>query len=157
MSRGAVKHVVVLPDGVRRKVPDPPAAPTKPAGPLPATHPGAPSGPTRPAPLGRVCGARSGDKGCDANIGLWARDATGYAWLSEYLTVERVRELLGPEVADLKIDRFNLPNLRAINVVVHGLLGDGVASCTRPDPQAKGLGEYLRSRVVDIPEALLGG
>ena len=58
---------------------------------------------------------------------------------------ERLRELLGPEVADLKIDRFDLPNLRAINVVVHGLLGDGVASCTRPDPQAKGLGEYLRS------------
>ena len=70
---------------------------------------------------------------------------------------ERLRELLGPEVADLKIDRFDLPNLRAINVVVHGLLGDGVASCTCPDPQAKGLGEYLRSGVVDIPEALLGG
>ena len=156
VPRGAVEHAVVLPDGVRRKVPDPPTAPAVVVDPLPATHPDAPSGPTRPVPLGRVCGARSGDKGGDANIGLWARDDRGYAWLSEYLTVERLRELLGPEVADLKIDRFELPNLRAINVVVHGLLGDGVASCTRPDPQAKGLGEYLRSRVVDIPEALLG-
>ncbi|CQD23960.1 hypothetical protein BN1232_05972 [Mycobacterium lentiflavum] len=157
VSRGVLEHVVVLPGGGRRKVPDPPTAPAAAIAPLPVPHTGVPSGPARPVPLGRVCGARSGDKGGDANIGLWARDSNGYAWLSEYLTVERVRELLGPEVADLKIDRFDLPNLRAINVVVHGLLGDGVASCTRPDPQAKGLGEYLRSRVVDIPEALLGG
>jgi hypothetical protein len=67
----------------------------------------------------------------------------------------RVRELLGPEAAELPIDVHLLPNLRALNVVVHGLLGDGVASSTRPDPQAKGLGEYLRSRIVDVPTALL--
>jgi hypothetical protein len=106
-------------------------------------------------PLGRVCGARSGDKGGDANIGVWARDDAGHAWLSDHLTAERVRELLGPEAADLPIEVHPLPNLRAVNVVVRGLLGDGVASSTRPDPQAKGLGEYLRSRIVDVPASLL--
>src|SRR6185503_18605908 len=120
-----------------------------------ATAADATAAPTMRAPLGRVAGARSGDKGGNANIGLWTRDDAGYAWLAAFLTAERVRELLGPEAAALPIDVHPLPNLRAVNVVVHGLLGDGVASSTRPDPQAKGLGEYLRSRVVDVPEELL--
>jgi hypothetical protein len=106
-------------------------------------------------PLGTFVHARSGDKGGDANIGLWTDDEAGYAWLAGFLTADRVRELLGPEAATLHVDVHPLPNLRAVNVVVHGLLGDGVASSTRPDPQAKGLGEYLRSRVVDVPEELL--
>lgn len=112
-------------------------------------------GPTRRAPLGRIAGARSGDKGGDANVGFWTRDDASHRWLRAYLTPDRVRALLGPEAADLAIDRYELPNLRAVNLVVHGLLGDGVAAATRPDPQAKGLGEYLRSRVVDIPVSLL--
>lgn len=104
-----------------------------------------------------MLGARSGDKGGNANIGLWARDDAGYAWAREHLTVDRLRGLLGPEAADLRIERFELPSIRALNVVVHGLLGEGVASSTRPDAQAKGLGEYLRSRLVDVPDALLTG
>jgi hypothetical protein len=108
------------------------------------------------APLGRVCAARSGDKGGNANVGLWARDAAGYRWLRGYLTVERLRELL-PEARDLEIRRFELPNLFAVNFVIAGLLGEGVASSTRPDPQAKGLGEYLRSRLVELPLDLLNG
>jgi hypothetical protein len=103
-----------------------------------------------------VCAARSGDKGGNANVGLWTRDATGYAWLRTYLTVDRLRELL-PEARDLEIRRFELPNLHALNFVIAGLLGEGVASSTRPDPQAKGLGEYLRSRLVDLPLVLLDG
>jgi hypothetical protein len=106
------------------------------------------------APLGSVVGARSGDKGGDANIGVWARSDLAYAWLWQSLTVDRLRELL-PETAGLEIDRHLLDNLRAINFVVHGLLGEGVAASTRQDPQAKGLGEWLRSRLVDIPTALL--
>jgi hypothetical protein len=102
-----------------------------------------------------VLGARSGDKGGHANIGLWARDEAGYAWAREHLDVERVRMLLGPEAEGLRIERFELPNLLALNFLVHELLGEGVASCVRPDSQAKGLGEYLRSRVTDVPEALL--
>jgi hypothetical protein len=101
-----------------------------------------------------VCAARSGDKGGNANIGVWTRDARGFAWLREYLSVEKLRELV-PEVAELPVRRFELPNLNALNFVVAGLLGSGVAASTRPDPQAKGLGEYLRSRFADIPVELL--
>jgi len=111
-------------------------------------------GPTRPLPLGTVIGARSGDKGGNANVGLWARSDEGYRWLCAELSVGRFRRLL-PEADELRIDRYELANLRALNFVVHGLLGEGVASSTRPDPQAKSLGEYLRSRVVDLPVALL--
>jgi hypothetical protein len=96
-------------------------------------------------PLGRICAARSGDKGGNANVGLWARTDDGHAWLSRELTIDRFRELL-PEAAELEIRRYELPNLRALNFVVVGLLGEGVASSTRSDAQAKGLGEYLRSR-----------
>jgi hypothetical protein len=117
------------------------------------TTPG-PGAATRRAPLGLVCGARSGDKGGNANVGLWTRRPDAYPWLREYLDIARFRELL-PEAADLEIRRYELPNLSALNFVVVGLLGLGVAASTRPDPQAKGLGEYLRSRHVDLPAGLL--
>ena len=105
-------------------------------------------------PLGRLCGARSGDKGGNANVGLWAVSPAAYAWLRRHLTVGRFRELL-TEATDLQVDRYELPNLLALNFVVHGLLAPGVSATTRPDPQAKGLGEYLRSRIVSVPADLL--
>ena len=96
-------------------------------------------------------GARSGDKGGNANVGLWAREPRPASpGCATELTVDRFRDLL-PEAADLEVDRYELPNLLALNFVVHGLLGEGVASSTRPDAQAKSLGEYLRSRLVDVP------
>ncbi|MDE0162992.1 MAG: exopolyphosphatase, partial [Acidimicrobiaceae bacterium] len=113
-------------------------------------------GPTVRAPLGRVAGARSGDKGGNANLGVFARSADAFEWLDGFLTTERVRELL-PEAAPLRIDRHRLPNIWSLNFVVHGLLGDGVAASDRQDPQAKSLGEWLRARVVDLPETLLEG
>ena len=113
-------------------------------------------GPTRRLPLGTLVGARSGDKGGNANVGLWAQSPAAFAWLRQTVTTQRFRELL-PEAATLRIDRFELPNLLAVNFVVHELLGEGVASSTRPDAQAKSLGEYVRSRLVDVPEALLAG
>ncbi len=111
---------------------------------------------TRRIPLGTVIGSRSGDKGGNANVGLWARSDEAWAWLDAYLTLDTFRSLL-PEADGLEVRRFGFPNLRAVNFVVVGLLGEGVASSTRPDPQAKGLGEYLRSRLVDIPTRLLPG
>ena len=111
-------------------------------------------GPTREVPLGVVCGARSGDKGGNANVGLWTRTDAGYRWLAAYLTVERLRSLM-PEAAALAIDRFEFPALRALNFVVKGLLGDGVAASLRSDPQAKSLGEYVRAKLVPIPASLL--
>jgi hypothetical protein len=180
---GAVEQVVVLPDGTRRVVPHTQELPAEPGRAEPGEQASAAglagadgglagaeaglagaeaglagaaptTGPTTRAPLGLVAGARSGDKGGNANVGLWARDDAGYAWLASWLTVERFRDVL-PEAAGLAVQRYELPNLRAVNFVVVGLLGAGVAASTRPDPQAKGLGEYLRSRLADIPVALL--
>ena len=112
------------------------------------------AGPTEKVPMGRVFGTRSGDKGGNANLGIWARTRPGYAWLRDQLTIERLRALL-PDVGALVIDRHELPNLLALNFVIHGLLGEGVAAAARVDPQAKTLGEYLRAKLVDLPAALL--
>ena len=107
------------------------------------------------APLGRIAGARSGDKGGNANVGVWARTPQAYAWLLQFLTAERLSQLL-PEVRGLVVERYLLPNLLAVNFVIQRLLGEGVSASMRSDPQAKSLGEYLRAKVVDVPEALLG-
>ena len=103
-------------------------------------------GPAAGEPLGTYFAARSGDKGGNANVGIWARDDAGYQWLRANLTAEMVQRLL-PEAADLEVRRYELPNIHALNFVIVGLLGEGVASSTAFDAQAKGLGEYLRSRV----------
>jgi hypothetical protein len=148
-----VEHAVVLPSGERVVVPhtEPGEVPAIPSPPLPAWTD---DGPTRRLPLGAVCGARSGDKGGNANIGLWARDDRTYAWLGATLTADALRTLV-PDATDLVVTRYELPNLRALNFVVEGILGEGVASSVRADPQAKGLGELVRSKLVDIPVSLL--
>ncbi len=105
-------------------------------------------------PLGTAFGSRSGDKGGNANLGVFARSAQGYAWLASFLTVERLKQLL-PDVADLTVHRYELPNIWSLNFVVVGLLEEGVAASSRQDGQAKSLGEYVRAKVVDLPEALL--
>ncbi len=104
-------------------------------------------------PLGRIIGARSGDKGGNANVGVWARSDEAFAWLDGYLTIDRLR-LLMPETAHLTIRRYRLENIRALNFVIEGLLGEGVASSVRLDGQAKSLGEYLRAKLVDLPSSL---
>lgn len=113
-----------------------------------------PTGETRSVPLGTLFGARSGDKGGDANVGMFARSDDAWLWLDEFLTVERFKELL-PETANLHVDRYAFPNIRSLNFVVRGLLSEGVAASTRTDGQAKSLGEWLRARFVDVPVDLL--
>jgi hypothetical protein len=175
-----VSAVAVLPDGTRREVPStaaglPAAVGLRPqraqsnrdlivapelrqvlerelAGVL-AELPQGGLGRTRRLPLGAIVGARSGDKGGTANLGVWARSPQAYRWLIRVLTPEVLRTLL-PEIGTLPVERHELPNLLAVNFVIDGLLGEGVASSTRFDPQAKALGEWLRSRHVDVPEAL---
>ncbi len=105
-------------------------------------------------PLGSFLGTRSGDKGGDANLGVYARTDAGWAWLDAELTVERLQELL-PETAVLMVDRYRFPNLRSLNFVVRGLLQEGVAASTRQDAQAKALGEWLRARVVSVSSSVL--
>jgi len=114
----------------------------------------APGGPTRRVPLGVIYGSRSGDKGGNANLGVFARSDEAWAWLDGFLSTEKLKELL-PETAAMQVDRHPLPALRSLNFLIHGLLEEGVAASTRQDGQAKSLGEWLRARVVDIPEALL--
>jgi len=122
--------------------------------PTPGPTARAPGGPTKRMPLGSVYGARSGDKGGNANLGLFARSDEAWAWLEQFLTTEKLKELL-PEAADLQVDRYSLASIRSLNFVLHGLLQEGVAASTRQDGQAKSLGEWLRARLVDLPEALL--
>ncbi|GGP82062.1 acyclic terpene utilization AtuA family protein [Streptosporangium pseudovulgare] len=105
-------------------------------------------------PLGTIVGARSGDKGGDANLGVWVSTPERFGWLAGHLTAERLARLL-PAVAGLRIERFELPNLLALNFVVHGLLGLGVSAGTRLDAQAKALGEELRAALTDVPRTLL--
>lgn len=154
VDAGKVAHIAVHADGTRTEIPcatetlelapaHPPALPD----PLPA-------GPTRRVPLGLIAGARSGDKGGSANVGVWVRTDEQWRWLAHTLTVELLKELL-PETAGLVVTRHVLPNLRALNFVIEAILGQGVAYQARFDPQAKGLGEWLRSRHVEIPETLL--
>jgi hypothetical protein len=147
-----VDHVVVHHDGRREVIPHTPPGP-----PLASAHPETPATAperTQRLPLGTVVGARSGDKGGNANVGFWARTDEAAAWLLGWLDEKQFRLLL-PEADSLEVSVYPLPNLRAVNVVVHGLLDEGVAASTRFDPQAKGLGEYLRSRLVDLPTSLL--
>ncbi|WCH93109.1 DUF1446 domain-containing protein [Streptomyces moderatus] len=154
VPQGDVGHVAVLHDG--RRIPVPPAHDTvvldelpEPPLPQPLSH-----GSTTRAPLGLVAGARSGDKGGNANVGVWVRSDDAWRWLAHELTVDRFRQLI-PESGSLKVTRHPLPHLRALNFVVEGILGEGVAAQHRFDPQAKALGEWLRSRHLDIPEILL--
>jgi Acyclic terpene utilisation family protein AtuA len=155
-AQDAVAHTAVVPSGERIRIAPPPV--TDPNAGTPPTNATAhsappPSRPTTRRSLGEVVGARAGDKGPDANLGLWVRNDEAYDWLRTTMTTASLRELL-PEAADLAIDRYELPNLRSINFVLHGLLGDGVGGSTRFDPQAKALGELIRARVVDMPADL---
>jgi Acyclic terpene utilisation family protein AtuA len=149
-----VQHVAVHADGSRADI-SPATETLQPASadapPLPEPLP---DGPTRRVPLGVLAGARSGDKGGSANIGLWVRTDDEWRWLAHALTVDKVGELL-PEIDGLTVTRHLLPNLKAVNFVIEGILGKGVAYQARFDPQAKGLGEWLRGRSIDIPEVLL--
>ncbi|UBV14422.1 acyclic terpene utilization AtuA family protein [Mycolicibacterium fortuitum] len=149
-----VPHIAVQADGTRIGIE--PAAETQPLAPVsdPDLPEALPAGSTRRAPLGTIAGARSGDKGGSANVGVWVRTDEQWRWLAHTLTVDKLRELL-PETADLPVTRHLLPNLRAVNFVIEGILGQGVAYQARFDPQAKGLGEWLRSRHLDIPEELI--
>ena len=155
VSTSKVKQRVVV--GDREFIIDPvdaePPAPIP--GPAMVDIPPAPSGATVFAALGRVYATRSGDKGGNANLGIWGKTPQSYAFLKEFLTVEKLKEIMA-DVAKYDIERHEMPNLFALNFYIKGILGDGVSASMRMDPQAKTLGEYLRAKIVAIPEELLG-
>ncbi|WP_242612733.1 acyclic terpene utilization AtuA family protein [Janibacter limosus] len=155
VAQSVPEHEVVLDDGTVEVIAPPQQ--TQALQPLlgePATRARAQDEPTCAAPLGTLAGARSGDKGGHANVGVWVRDEAAWPWLSALITPESVRELI-PEAEDLPVKVTHLPNLMAVNIVIEDLLGEGVAYNARFDPQAKGLGEWLRSRHVAIPLPLI--
>ncbi len=113
----------------------------------------APTGETVKVPFGRLFGTRSGDKGGNANCGVWALTDDSYSFLHEFLTVEKLKALC-PDLASFDIERFELPNLKALNFYIKGILGTGAASNHRIDKQAKSMGEYLRAKMIDVPESI---
>jgi hypothetical protein len=158
VPRSAVRHTVVHHDGTTEVIDDPrtadePIDPTE--GQRQSPYPAPTDTLTRRLPLGTFVHGRSGDKGGDANIGLWVKNdghpkyAERVTWLTKFMSRRRVRELI-PEAADLEVEVYVLPNLGGVNVLVHGLLDEGVAATARFDPQAKGLAEWVRSRLVNI-------
>ncbi|MBN4927809.1 DUF1446 domain-containing protein [Hoyosella rhizosphaerae] len=154
VPQAQVPHVAVLADGTRKDIaPAPETLPLVDAD-NPVVEAPADLGATKRVPLGTIAGARSGDKGGNANIGVWVRSDAEWLWLAHTLTSDNLKELL-PEAQDLTVHRYVFPKLRALNFVIEGILGQGVASQARFDPQAKGLGEWLRSRHLEIPVAFL--
>jgi hypothetical protein len=103
--------------------------------------------------FGKLYGTRSGDKGGCANLGVWAKNQDAYSYLYDFLTTEKLKELL-PDLEEYEIDRYELPNILSLNFYVHDILQDGVSSSTRLDGQAKSLGEYLRAKDIEIPDFL---
>lgn len=116
----------------------------------PVKIPNYPQGETVRIPFGRLFGTRSGDKGGNANVGIWATTPEAFGFLHEFLTVETFKTLLA-DTAEFKIERFELPNLQALNFYIHGILGEGVSSSVRIDGQAKTMGEYLRAKFIEVP------
>jgi hypothetical protein len=155
ISQTRVKQKVVI--GEREFIIEPPDPTPLAKSPEPAAVdiPAVPSGPFVTAPLGRVYATRSGDKGGNANLGIWGKTPESYAFLNKFLTVEKLKDLLA-DVARFDIERHEMPNLFAMNFYIKGILGDGVSASMRMDPQAKTLGEYLRAKVIEIPAVLLG-
>ncbi|KAH8807163.1 hypothetical protein F5884DRAFT_730780 [Xylogone sp. PMI_703] len=119
-------------------------------------------GPTERAPLGSIVHARSGDKANNSNVGFFVRNEDEYPWLQSFLTVERIKWLFGEDWhrggADgekRRVERCEFPNILAVHFRILDFLDGGIASSSRVDGLGKGIGEYLRSRVVDIPTKFL--
>ena len=155
VSQAIVKQTVFV--GNETYTIDPPGSEPLSEVPKPAEvdFPPVPTGPLVIAPLGRVYATRSGDKGGNANLGIWGKTPESFAFLNEFLSVDKLKELL-PDTAPFNIERYEIPNLFALNFYIKGILGDGVSASMRMDPQAKTLGEYLRAKAVEMPERLTG-
>ncbi len=121
---------------------------------VPIDIPPMPEGVQKTIPFGRLYGTRSGDKGGNANLGVWAKTDEAYGFLYAFLTVEKLKELL-PDTAQYDIERYELPNIKALNFYIKGVLGEGVSSSTRVDGQAKTLGEYLRAKHIEAPQSII--
>ncbi|NMO92444.1 DUF1446 domain-containing protein [Actinomycetospora sp. TBRC 11914] len=150
----ALAHEVVLADGARLPVKDTPVRAPFGGQPPSVTAPGVGTAEeTRRAPLGYVVHGRCGDKGGNSNVGFWpiGRSDGAWEWLRAAVSAEWVAEVY-PEV---EIERHEFPGLRAVHLVIHGILGKGASSNGRPDIAGKAVAEFLRARHVEVPTTLL--
>ena len=105
--------------------------------------------------FGEIFGTRSGDKGGCANLGVWAKNSQTFSFLYNFLTVDRLKDLL-PDLREFKIERYELSNIKSLNFYIYDILQDGVSSNDRKDGQAKSLGEYLRAKKIKVPQSIIG-
>jgi hypothetical protein len=113
-------------------------------------------GPTVREPLGAIVMGRSGDKGGNANIGLYVRHEDEYEWLRTFLDMQRFKYLLGDELKIVReLERVEFEGLLAVHFLCKGLLGEGVSNTDRLDGLAKGMIEFVRARVVELPIAFV--
>ena len=105
--------------------------------------------------FGEIYGTRSGDKGGCANLGVWAKNSDSFAFLHNFLTVKKLKELL-PDLNRFKVERFELANINSLNFYIHDILQDGISSNDKKDGQAKSLGEYLRAKKIKVPQSIIG-
>lgn len=128
-------------------------------------------GPTQKARLGDILLARSGDKAANANIGFFIPTtlpssyppssplyAETWSWLRTYLTIPLLKALFAESWDDgFHVERVEFAGIMAVHFVVYGVLGRGVSGSARLDAFAKGVGDWLRDCVVDVPVRFLEG
>ncbi|MEV6638600.1 acyclic terpene utilization AtuA family protein [Amycolatopsis sp. NPDC051371] len=149
-----LQHQVHLPDGRVLDIAPPPDTTVFTGQPETPSSATTPSGLTTTVPFGQIVYARTGDKGANANLGVWSRDEAAWPWLAGFLTTDRLRELLGcPDTVD--IERYEQPNLHGISFVLRGYFPPSGSANLALDQIGKSLGEFLRARHVDVPTALL--
>jgi len=177
IPQAAIKHQALLPE--RSEAIDIPAPATTKQYPIerPSYETAKPVslssfGETVRAPLGSIVHARSGDKANNSNVGFFVRNETEYPWLQSLSTVEKLKELLGKDYGGQRIERVEFPGILAVHLWVESrylskrlmltfssrildFLDGGIASSARIDGLGKGVGEYVRSRHVDVPKAFL--
>ncbi|KPM44927.1 hypothetical protein AK830_g1615 [Neonectria ditissima] len=161
ISQAAIDHRVELPSGKLVRIKPPVETAQYPVE-RPSYETAHPTdltsfGPTRWVPLGSVFHARSGDKADNSNVGFFARSESDdeHEWLKSFLTVERLKMLLGDDWhkgdTSRRVERVEFPGLKAVHFRILDNLSGGIASSERIDGLGKGIGEYLRSRFVDMP------
>jgi len=113
-------------------------------------------GPTVKVPMSRLCLARSGDKGDTSNVGVIARSDAIYGWMVDHLTADFVKQRF-TGICHGEVERHEVPNLSAVNFLLHESLGGGGTMSLILDPQGKTYAQYLLAAEVEVDAALLEG
>jgi hypothetical protein len=158
VRQDVIRQQVVMDDGRTIDIPIVPSAPYSPRRVSSAPPRSLPvlSGKTRRVALGDLVHARSGDKGANASLGVWARQPKAWAFVRAELTAAKLMRLIDL-AQDVRVERFELDNINGLLFTLHGYFGVSGSGCVALDNLGKALGEFLRARVVDVPVELLDG